>query len=153
MKPQWNNTYFLGTSTEQFYRVYSKRFYGDGVWITSDERLKTDVRPVLSSLTKIKRLNAFYYDYKYTSSENLPVSLNNNIAETSKNQVGFMAQDVMQIFPHLVDYDKQNDKYSVNYQGMIPELVRAIQEQQEIIEELREEINTLKAQSSQNGQK
>jgi hypothetical protein len=85
-------------------------------------------------------------------------------------QVGFMADNMEQIFPSLVkktefDFNQFDDQMkpvdnaepnifefdAVNYVGMVPVLAKAIQEQQELIEaqqaqieELKKEMNELK---------
>ena len=77
---------------------------------------------------------------------------------SKKLQVGFIAQEVEKIFPNLVEDGvhpgKFNDKTkeegepisykAMNYIGLIPVLVKSIQEQQEMIQELKSEIEELK---------
>jgi hypothetical protein len=67
-------------------------------------------------------------------------------------QYGFVAQDLEKIFPNLVEEGshpgaKQSDpsiKFkTVNYNGIIPILTKAIQEQQQIIDELLKRIEAL----------
>jgi hypothetical protein len=55
-----------------------------------------------------------------------------------KDQIGFLAQELEQEFPELVDKPTSEDEtYYVNYLGMIPVLLEAIKEQQLQIEDLR----------------
>ena len=67
-----------------------------------------------------------------------------------KNVSGFIAQDVEDTnFSDLVGNFKHNsldDCKSFQYSGLIPALVKSIQEQQEQIEALQSEINTLKGE-------
>jgi len=77
------------------------------------------------------------------------------------NRTGFMAQDVMRVMPELVEKATQPaitkeeveggakpgdevDFQAVDYASMVPYLVKAIQEQQEEIEQLKAEIQALK---------
>jgi predicted RNase H-like nuclease (RuvC/YqgF family) len=55
---------------------------------------------------------------------------------------GFVAQEVEEVLPELVRQDSQGKKI-LDYDEIIPYLVRAIQEQQMEIEELKEKINEL----------
>ncbi len=50
-----------------------------------------------------------------------------------RNRIGFLAQDMEQVFPELVYTDKNGYK-SIDYTSLIPVLVKGMQEQQEIIE-------------------
>jgi len=72
----------------------------------------------------------------------------------SGTEIGFIAQDVKTVFPSLVTKgahpgatktDPVIEYEALNYIGMIPILVKAIQEQQAEIELLREEIELLKS--------
>ncbi len=159
MEPQWANTYWLGRPNYEFWRVYSNQVYANGILLTSDARLKTNFMPVEKSLDRILRLQPFTFDYKFTANEKVSESINKRLEESGKNQIGFKAQDLQKDFPNLVVYDKENDKYSVNYIGFIPELVSAMKEQSLIINELKEELaiikgnccNSLTPNSTQNG--
>jgi hypothetical protein len=53
-----------------------------------------------------------------------------------------MAQEMVKDFPFLVN--KNTEIFSVNYTGFIPEIVCAMQEQQEIIESLKSELSKMK---------
>jgi len=59
------------------------------------------------------------------------------------NNIGFIAQELMEIYPELVKYDKKSDLYGINYIGMIPILVEAIKDQQQEIHELQNQISEL----------
>ena len=53
-----------------------------------------------------------------------------------RKHIGFLAQEIQDIFPELV-YEGEDGVLSVDYVSMIPILVNAIQEQQKEIEELK----------------
>ncbi len=59
------------------------------------------------------------------------------IDETKKENLGLIAQDVEKVFPQVVDVIKDGN-LGVRYTELIPVLVKAIQEQQKQIEELKQ---------------
>ena len=107
----------------------------------SDERLKTNIKPMNTVLKKINKLKPSTYEFKNT---------------TNKQEYdGFIAQDVMKIFPDLVTHniikDRKLDVYTMNYSGFgvlaikgIQELMPVIEEQKERNAEQKDEITTLK---------
>ena len=60
-----------------------------------------------------------------------------------KDRFGFIAQEIMEVFPELVKHDEEIDQYSVDYMGIIPILVEAVKDQQEIIESLQDQLNSI----------
>ena len=48
-----------------------------------------------------------------------------------KKKIGLLAQDIEKVFPELVT--ETNDIKSVNYQGLVPVLINAMKEQDEVI--------------------
>ena len=89
-------------------------------------------------------LKPYTYDFIFTPDEEVDETTNQEVEEASKNHVGFMAQDLLKDFPHVVKHDEGEDKYSVNYIGLIPELEAALQEQNRKIEELQAIVEELK---------
>jgi hypothetical protein len=81
------------------------------------------------------------YNYRYLDSQ-----------ESDRKVNGFMAQDLLGEFPELVyqRYDRTADKplYTVDYSGFGVLAVKAIQEQQVIIEQQQNEIEVLKQQQA-----
>jgi hypothetical protein len=56
-------------------------------------------------------------------------------------QIGVIAQDVEKVFPELVG---ENEGYkTTNYIGLIPVLIEAVKEQQQMIDELKTQIKQL----------
>ncbi len=105
----------------------------------SDRRLKTNIRDMPSLLEKIMKLEPKVYEMKAHNSSHI-------------KSIGFMAQDVLPLFPELVskaegDRIKEQglDKlYGLNYSGFAVIAIKAIQEQQRMIEKLENEIADLK---------
>lgn len=69
-----------------------------------------------------------------------------NRNKSVRDSYGFLAQEVLKVVPEAVDYDKVNDIYSLSYSSLIPIIVEATKEQQDIIESQNEKINDLQEQ-------
>jgi len=92
----------------------------------SDIRLKENIIPATSKLDDLLKLNIVNY---------------NLIRDNNKlKQIGVIAQELEQVFPGLVSEDKEGMK-SVKYSIFVPMLIKAVQEQQAQIEELKQLIN------------
>ena len=110
----------------------------------SDVKLKENIVDANPQLEKIKQLQVRNFNLK---------------AEPDKKLIGLVAQEAETIFPKLIDEteDTKNDENgaivktgettkSIKYSVFVPVLIKAIQEQQEQIEALQAEINTLKGE-------
>ena len=105
----------------------------------SDERFKENVKNLETGLSEVMNLKPRRFDWKEGRGTN------------QKNVAGFIAQEIETVLPDLVDEFKDgledNEMYkTVGYTGLIPTLVKAIQEQQTQIEALQSEINLLKGE-------
>lgn len=105
-------------------------------WNSSDKRYKKDIKKLEYSLDKLKQLHSYTY---YLKTEEFK-DKNFDKAE----QIGFIAQELKEVFPQLVKEDGEG-YLAVNYQGMIPVLLEGIKEQQTQIESQQQQINELKA--------
>jgi hypothetical protein len=99
----------------------------------SDIRTKENIRKSEDGLNIINKLNTVRFDFK------------NGFNGDKKNQLGFIAQEVEEIFPEIVnewtDYENDSIIYkTIGPSGLIPVLVKAIQEQQIEIENLKSKI-------------
>jgi len=109
----------------------------DGSYSTSsDARLKRDINPIKTALDKILVLNPSEYYYKRNTDNN-------------KKSVGFIAQELLQVFPELVSGEDEAF-YAINYAGMSTFLVKAVQEQQVIIDAQKAEIDKLRKATEKN---
>lgn len=61
-----------------------------------------------------------------------------------KDQLGFKAQELNEIFPEVVHYSEGFGLFTVNYDMMVPVLVESIKEQQTQINEMQAENDELK---------
>ncbi len=173
-----SNWGILGKYDAPLYQIYSYNIWLNG-WLTisSDERLKTNIKNMSGCLKKIRSVKGVSYDFNPSVDNNIPsnnigdISVSspknniNNLQKTltnkrteelriqNKNRIGFIAQDLKEIFPELVKKDTSTGLYGVDYIGMIPILTNAVNEQQAIIEKqdsiIRSkvaDINTIKAE-------
>jgi lipopolysaccharide export LptBFGC system permease protein LptF len=120
--------------------------YNNGVYLSqsatswtanSDERLKDINGTIDNAVDKLNTLRAVNFTWK---------------SDTNKKEVlGLIAQDVAKVFPQVIDKNKivnqnesikDNTEYlGVRYTELVPVLVKAIQEQQTQINELKSQLN------------
>ena len=88
---------------------------------SSDQRLKSNIAPLdaSSSLVSIEALNAVSFDWNSWMQSN---------GAATTTQFGFIAQEMLKIFPNLVHQDARTGYYSLDYQGLFAPIVGAIQE-------------------------
>jgi hypothetical protein len=97
----------------------------------SDRRLKKDIEPIGDITADLMRLSPSAYRFKDQDVNEL-------------KSFGFIAQDVMKIFPSLVKHNDETDIYTLDYSGFGVLAVKAIQEQQQKIDVLNNQIMELK---------
>ncbi len=93
----------------------------------SDVRFKSDISDVNSILPKALQLQLTQYQ----------------MIQSSIVQFGYLAQEVAKVFPELVSYNDDNDRYYLNYQAFGPIALESIKEQQKIIDDQKERIDEL----------
>lgn len=98
------------------FAVYSDgRIAGDaGTYHTSDINLKTDISSINSRTSDILKLNPVTFKWKDREDQSV--------------QAGFIAQEVQNIFPDLVWDNPDSGFLTLNSTGLIPHLVKTIQE-------------------------
>jgi hypothetical protein len=124
---------YIGGTADQ--GSYNLQVNGTGVWGAgayvngSDLRLKNNISEISPALDLVNKLKPVSYKY------------NEDYSKDQSVQSGFIAQDLQDVFKDEVYVDGlviQGPEYlSVAYQNLIPILVKAIQEQQLQIEELK----------------
>ena len=93
-----------------------------GAYVTaSDRRVKKDITPLESGiLNKVLQLNPVSYLM---------------LDQTDNNRnLGLISQEVQAIFPSITHYVKESDLLTLSYTELIPILIKALQEQQAIID-------------------
>jgi len=124
----------------QFYVAYNGQATGRFTYATfSDARLKTNISSIQNGLATITALNPVTFNF-------LPAK---DQTENSDLKYGFIAQEVQQLLPTLVNegLDKAEDEtpyLTLQTGDLLPIAIKAIQEQQALIVSMREEIDALK---------
>jgi len=124
-------------------------------WHTySDLRLDSDPEPIQYGLAEVMSLVPKTYLHHNSTIENGSIV----IASWGKQDIGLVAQEVYDIIPEVVSKpsNEQAALWGLAYDKLVPVLVKAIQEQQDVIEGLKqkteelsqknEEIDILKAE-------
>ncbi|MEL7249601.1 MAG: FG-GAP-like repeat-containing protein [Bacteroidota bacterium] len=102
---------------------------------TSDLRLKENIRPTRYGLTAVLDIQVSDYNYKNEPEEQV--------------KTGFLAQQLYHIYPIAVSpggEDENIDPWTVDYSKLTPLLVKGMQEQQAIIDELKRKNERLERQ-------
>lgn len=95
---------------------------------TSSVRFKHDIAPLAAGLPEIMRLRPVSY------------KLNADHGDPNKTLYGFTAEQMQPVLPKLVGLDDKGLPNSADYLGLVPVLVRAVQQQQVEIEALKKQI-------------
>lgn len=91
----------------------------------SDERTKKNFTKLTHVLSSVSPLNAWRYEFK------------NQANHEDKKHIGFVAQELKELFPELVHHEPNSDRFMVNYNSIGVLAIAALQEQQKQIEELK----------------
>ncbi len=105
----------------------------------SDARFKSNIRPLTHALSTVMKLNGYRYYWK------------EGLKKDPREQVGLIAQNVESVLPQLVATDADGNK-SVAYQNMVPVLIEAIKEQQQLISRLQTQVEQLQQKNNQTAQ-
>lgn len=99
---------------------------------SSDRRLKTDIKDSEYSVEDLMKIKI--RDFKWKA-DNVP-------------DIGVIAQELNEVLPNLTFEptitDGEESPWEVNYGGFIPYLIKSIQDQQHLINDLQNQINELK---------
>ena len=137
--PATDNSTVLGQSTRRWTAVHAI----NGVIQTSDANDKKQMLPLAQGLDKIKSLRPISFQWK-----------DDNI-DKSSTHLGFVAQEVQQVLPEIVvDHEwkeipdttekvwEKTERLGMKYAEIIPVLVKAMQEQQTIIDSQKQLLDT-----------
>jgi len=93
---------------------------------TSDYRIKENVEPLTTE-----------YNVDYLK----PCSYKMKDTDTKKRQTGFIAHELQEVYPHLVNGEKDGENMqTINYIGLIPILTAEIQRMKLRIDELEQRL-------------
>lgn len=93
----------------------------------SDQSVKENIRPIKNVIERIENSRGILYD---------------RVDSGSKDNIGFIAQELEQTFPELVTTNEDGTK-AVKYQNAVAVLFEGIKEQQKQIDELKDMITKL----------
>ena len=108
---------------------------------SSDRRFKKKIVPIENALEKVMKLKGVKYEWnEFINSVRDGYALNIPV-------IGFVAQDLQEVFPELVCEwelnDEVKDARAVDYSRMVAVLTEAIKEQQHQIQDLKNRLTIL----------
>jgi len=119
VSPATNNTTSCGAPTLRWTSVHAT----NGTIQTSDERTKQDIVGLNYGLNEVLALRPVSYNWKY---------------DPAQHKIGLIAQEVQELIPEVIHVgDDEEALLGLNYAELVPVLIKAVQEQQEQIEELK----------------
>ena len=111
-------------------------------YLYSDQRLKENIQPLDSTLSRVMQLKPITFNWNKTFFD-----FNRKVPNATSTKIGFIAQDVQKIFPELVNPVDDKGYYTLNYDKFAPVVVSAIQEVNNnlvnSVKELKTENDTL----------
>lgn len=150
-----NDIIYMGNSTNLLYCAL-------GVWTGSDARFKSNVKENVKGIEFISKLRPVTYNFSTEKLEdhmlqNMPDSLKRMhkaaLAFDASSKVvrsGFIAQEVEKAseesgYPNSIVHKptSSTDYYGVSYQEIVVPLVKAVQEQQSMIDSLKKQVAQL----------
>jgi len=140
---------FFGTGANYLYWT-GTRFAKTGTsgWMeNSDMRIKTGVQEVPYGLEEILALSPSMYNLHQYNFDGGVLS----VSMESVSDIGFIAQEVYNIIPEMVNKPENESEslWTLNYNPLVPILVRAVQEQQQMIGGINTNTNELLAKVQQ----
>ncbi|HLP63244.1 tail fiber domain-containing protein [Flavobacterium sp.] len=101
----------------------------------SDRNKKENIAPLSNALQTIKQISGYSYDFVINEEERLK-------NEKPKKAIGVLAQELLEVVPEAVEVNDSSELF-VNYSALIPLLIEANKEQQNIIEQLLTRVQLL----------
>lgn len=109
----------------------------NGSYLFSDSRLKKDVVSLGSDISnKLLNLKTYSYTFDKAAMDKY------NLAWSGDLHYGVMAQELEKLFPSLVQTGNDGLKH-VSYEGLVPLVIKTVQEQNKLILELTRRIEAL----------
>jgi hypothetical protein len=139
------NTSYMGLNSSSVSASYSVYVSGSiyatsNITAYSDRRKKKNIVTVDNALDKIMNLRGVFYE-----------KIDNPIPHLQdKREIGVIAQEVEEVLPEVVTYAEDVDEYGVTYGNFAGLFIEAIKEQQNIIEDLKIQVNELKEKTNGN---
>ena len=124
-------------------------------FVLSDKYLKTNIEPISSATETIKSLNPVVFNWK-DRADRKEIYADPDQPERMP-QYGVIAQEIAEVLPELVVQNARNftlkndleeteiiEFMGVDYEQLIPILIKSSQEQQQVIESQQTQIDDLK---------
>jgi hypothetical protein len=125
-----DRTVGVGTATPTERLHVNGNVLADDFLTASSLRWKTNIQTIEGALEKVQGLRGVSYDRK----------------ETGEHQIGLIAEEVGAVIPEVVVYEENGvDAKAVDYARLVPILVEAVKEQQELLEDKDSQIAALQA--------
>ncbi len=129
--PVFNATASLGRAANRWVNI----FLTNNPNVSSDMRLKKDISNLSYGLEEVLKMRPVSYRLKSDKEE--------------KIKLGLIAQEVKALIPEIVTEDDSKEKFlGMSYSELIPVLIKAIQEQQKTIDELKSKLTEVKKSST-----
>ena len=130
-----------GSSTSSSYGLYvTGAIYATGDIVgSSDERLKKNINTIECGLDKVLRMRGVTYEWKDKEATGLDENKSKN-TNTTPVRMGVIAQEILDIVPEAVVYDKENDRYGVEYGHLTGLLIEAIKDLNAKVEDLERKL-------------
>lgn len=139
---------------------YDADTYGDQVYFSSDvignfytlsdSRFKGNITPLSNTLSGLEQLTGVSFRLNVSAPSDSAQNRKINVKGDNRTRFGFLAQEVKEVYPELVRIDSLGYMY-VDYMGMVPLIVNALNEiqakvdsQETVIAQLQQELVELK---------
>lgn len=138
-------TFSLGSSQNYWTEAYiTQSHFKKSPIITSDQSAKENVEEIdedeaSRALLKLRPVTYTLKEDNANASDLVSLDKSNFKAQNHHNY-GLIAQEVLEIFPDIVEYDTVSKQYGIRYMELIPILIVTLQRQQQEIEILKEHI-------------
>lgn len=153
----WSRAVNVGTWGVEWAGYFEGRgLITGGPWTTSDESLKHNIEDLsqAEALERVLQLQPKQYEFNIAEHPNMGL--------LPGVQHGFLAQDVEQLYPHLVaevnrpavpamdggEAEGPMTFKAMNYEGLIPELTAALQQEHQLVQQLAAQVQSLQQQVS-----
>lgn len=131
--PTYNRTYSYSPN------VYITNLGTFGRGTSSSQRYKTDIEDVKdNSLNPYNILNIPVRQFKYNE-DNIPIDKNKDDL-----YIGLIAEEVEEAYPAAAEYNEYGQVEMWNIKTLVPAMLKILQDQQVIIEELQQKVEDLK---------
>ncbi|HXB40830.1 MAG TPA: tail fiber domain-containing protein [Bacteroidia bacterium] len=128
------NTIQLPVGTPGSLLEVGGNIWANGTTYPSDSRFKKNVQVIGNALAKVRKVNGVYFNF---DTLNYP---DNNFS--SRQQVGFIAQNVDSVIPQVISTDA-NGFYSLEYNKMVSVLWQAVKQLDSTNQSLQNQLNQL----------